>query len=128
MLGVGIGLTLTADCFSSVSRNNCFLGDQIRLSSATTLTLVPDELQELPDLTGKVIDNRFRLIKLLHSSAKAAVYAAQDQHLPQNLAVKVFSPQLSAISAYMEQFRREAEAAVCLRHDHIAFLYKLCNF
>ena len=58
-------------------------GAVIRLSSITSLTFIPGALEGLPDLTGQIIDNRFLLTKLLHLSAKAAVYAARDQRFPQ---------------------------------------------
>jgi serine/threonine-protein kinase len=95
-----------------------FLNDWIMLSSATVLSFVAD-VPKMPDLTGKLLDGRFALERLIHESIKAATYAASDRELPRELAVKVLSPVLARSASYREEFRRQASAAAGLRHAHI---------
>jgi serine/threonine protein kinase len=95
-------------------------GSVIRFSSSTALTFVSLELWELPDLTGCVIDGRYKLAELLRSSSKSSLYRAEDLRLPRNVAAKILSPALAGYPGYLEQFNREAEMAARLRHPHIA--------
>jgi serine/threonine protein kinase len=94
-------------------------GAVIRLGTATVLTFSADDVHELPDLTGQLIADRYRLTKVLRNGSKTALYEASDSHLPQLVAIKILSPSLAAYSGYLEHFNREAETAVHLRHPHI---------
>jgi hypothetical protein len=93
-------------------------GAIIRLGS-TALTFRLEGLSELPELTGQVIDGRFRLVRLIRSSVQAAVYEARDSRLPQAVAVKLLSPNLASYPGYLEEFTRDAQTAAALRHPHI---------
>ena len=94
-------------------------GAVIRLGGSTVLTFSSDEINELPDLTGQTITNRYQLTKLLRNGTKTALYEASDSHLPQKVAIKILSPSLALYGGYLEQFNREAQVAVALRHPHI---------
>ena len=100
-------------------KESLFFGATIRLSRSTVLTFSSDDVSELPDFTGQVIDKRFRLTKLIRASVKAAVYEASDNRLPQPAAVKLLSPSLVSYPGYLEQFNREAQTAATLHHPHI---------
>ncbi|MEM5785830.1 MAG: protein kinase, partial [Syntrophobacteraceae bacterium] len=103
-----------------VDREHSLLfGDSIRLSSNTTIAFTCDSLREFPDLTGKLLNNRYRLTKCLHASFNNAIYVAEDLKLPRDLAVKLLSPKLADYSEYMERFNREAQVAARLHHPHI---------
>lgn len=95
-------------------------GSVIRFSSSTALTFASLEVWELPDLTGSLIEGRFRLAELLRSSSKSALYRGEDLRLPRDVAVKILSPALAAYPGYLDEFNREAEMAARLRHAHIA--------
>ena len=96
------------------------VGATIRLSSSTVLTFASDRVAELPDLTGKIVDSRFRLVKLIRASTKAAVYEARDERLARSVAVKLLSPTLAEHHrGFLEQFNREAQTAAALQHSHI---------
>ena len=99
------------------------LGDNLRLSETTTLTLAMNAPLELPDLTGQRVAGRFRLSRILHQSAKAAVYAAQDEQIPKTWAIKVLSQQLVGFPGYREQLFREAETAAKLSHPFICKVF-----
>jgi serine/threonine protein kinase len=94
-------------------------GAVIRLGAATVLTFSSDEISELPDLIGQMIAGRYQLTKLLRNGTRTALYEASDSHLPQKVAVKILSPTLAGYAGYLEQFNREAQMAVGLRHPHI---------
>lgn len=94
-------------------------GGVIRLGNSTVLTFSSDDLQELPDFTGQVIDGRYTLTKILRNGTKSALYEAKDSRLPQLVAVKVLSPKLAEYPGYLDAFNREAETAARLRHPHI---------
>ena len=94
-------------------------GGVIRLGNSTVLTFSSDDLQELPDFTGQVIDGRYTLTRMLRNGTKTALYEAKDSRLPQLVAVKVLSPKLAEYPGYLDAFNREAETAARLRHPHI---------
>ena len=94
-------------------------GSIIRLGNSTALTFSSDEITELPDLTGQLVADRYKLTRVLRNGSKTALYEASDSHLPQLVAVKVLSPSLARYAGYLQQFNREAETAVRLRHPHI---------
>jgi serine/threonine protein kinase len=73
----------------------------------------------LPDLSGVVVAQRYRLQRLLRESAKAALYAARDGNVPRDVAMKLLSPELARYAGYREQFEREARTAAALQHPHI---------
>lgn len=94
-------------------------GAVIRLGRSTVLTFSLEDIHELPDLTGQVIADRYRLTRLLRNGSKTALYEASDSHLPQLVAIKILSPSLAIYTGYLEHFNREAETAAHLRHPHI---------
>lgn len=97
-----------------------FSGAVIRFSSSTAFTFVFNEASELPDLTGCLLENRYKLIEIIRSGSKSAIYRAEDTRLPRRLAIKLLSPTLATYRGYLEQFNREAEMAARLSHPHIA--------
>jgi hypothetical protein len=74
----------------------------------------------LPDtLVGTVLDGRYRLRAHLASGGMGAIFRAEHVYMRNELAVKVLRPELSALPDLAERFRREAEIAASLEHDHI---------
>jgi serine/threonine-protein kinase len=96
-----------------------YFGVQLRLSTKTSFVFTYEGCQELPDLSGCVIESRYELKRLIRTSAKAVLYAASDRKLPHEVAIKLLSPHVAAFSHYTEQFRREAALAAKLQHPHI---------
>ena len=94
-------------------------GARILLGSNTELVFGLGKSQEIPDLQGQLIGNRFTLVQMLHSSNKSVLYLARDENLSRQVVIKLLSPSLIRHAGYRDQFKREAHTASLLRHAHI---------
>jgi serine/threonine-protein kinase len=74
-------------------------------------------------LTGRLVGGRFRLGELIGQGAMAEVYAAIDQTLGRDVAVKVLRAQYAGDDDFVERFRREARVAASLNHPNLVNLY-----
>ena len=77
----------------------------------------------IADSVGRVLGDRYRLIRPLGVGASAHVYAAEDVRLRRRVAVKVLHPALAAEEAFLRRFRRESQAVAALRHPNILRVY-----
>jgi beta-lactam-binding protein with PASTA domain/tRNA A-37 threonylcarbamoyl transferase component Bud32 len=67
----------------------------------------------------RVFSNRYELTHLIARGGMAQVYRARDRQLDRPVALKVLFPELSVDRAFVERFRREAQAAANLSHPNI---------
>ena len=72
-----------------------------------------------PDLSGTVLGGRYRLRALLGRGGMGSVYAAVQEDLGRNVAVKILDPLLAGDPGQLERFRREALASAALGHPNI---------
>ena len=72
---------------------------------------------------GRVFANRYELRTEVGHGGMADVYLARDRLLNRRVAVKVLSPTFAADPAFVERFRREAQAAASLNHPNIVAVY-----
>ena len=72
-----------------------------------------------PDLTGTVLDGRYRVLSALGRGGMGSVYLAEDQRVSRKVVVKVPHPELLAIPGFRKRFARELESLVQLEHPHI---------
>ena len=72
-----------------------------------------------PVPTPRVFSNRYELTHLIARGGMAQVYRARDRLLDRPVALKVLFPELSVDRAFVERFRREAQAAANLSHPNI---------
>src|SRR5580700_4732116 len=72
-----------------------------------------------PVQTPRVFSNRYELTHLIARGGMAQVYRARDRQLDRPVALKVLFPELSVDRAFVERFRREAQAAANLSHPNI---------
>ncbi|HVA09364.1 MAG TPA: Stk1 family PASTA domain-containing Ser/Thr kinase [Acidimicrobiales bacterium] len=72
-----------------------------------------------PVETQRVFSNRYELTHLIARGGMAQVYRARDRQLDRPVALKVLFPELSVDRAFVERFRREAQAAANLSHPNI---------
>ncbi|MGA0442842.1 MAG: Stk1 family PASTA domain-containing Ser/Thr kinase [Candidatus Nanopelagicaceae bacterium] len=73
----------------------------------------------MSDLTGEVIDGRYKLNRIVASGGMATIYAALDLRLDRQVAVKIMHPHLAQDEKFVERFIREAKAAASLSHPNI---------
>ena len=72
-----------------------------------------------PDLTGQILDRRFRVERLLGKGGMGAVWRVQHVESLQALALKTIDPALAANPEAVDRFLREARAAGALRSRHV---------
>src|SRR5450755_2262332 len=72
-----------------------------------------------PSQTPRVFSERYELNHLIARGGMAEVYRARDRLLDRPVALKVLFPELSVDRAFVERFRREAQAAAKLSHPNI---------
>ena len=72
---------------------------------------------------AKTYGGRYAVIEHVGSGGMADVYRARDELLGREVAVKVLSERFSRDRAFVERFRREAQAAANLSHPNIVSLF-----
>lgn len=68
---------------------------------------------------GDIINETYRVEKLLGSGGMADVYVVTHLRMPRKLALKVMRIQSTARNDFLERFSREGEILATLRHPHI---------
>ncbi len=73
----------------------------------------------MSDLTGEIIDGRYKLTRLIASGGMASIYAGLDLRLDRHVAVKIMHPHLAQDEQFVNRFIREAKAAAALTHPNV---------
>src|SRR5687768_8251872 len=73
----------------------------------------------LSDVTGQVLDAKYRIERELGRGGMGTVYLATHLGTERPVAIKVISPQYMERPEFVERFRREARAAGRLRHPNV---------
>ncbi|MBI4469252.1 MAG: SUMF1/EgtB/PvdO family nonheme iron enzyme [Acidobacteria bacterium] len=68
------------------------------------------------DLSGRHLDNKYKIEKLLGEGGFGAVYLATHSTIGHSVAVKVLNPTLATDRASVERFKREAQSAALIHH------------
>src|SRR5687768_443405 len=68
---------------------------------------------------GEILDDKYRIEKLLGHGGMGAVYLATHLGTDRYVALKLISPQFMRNREFVERFRREARAAGRLRHPNV---------
>ena len=66
----------------------------------------------------------FRLQKVVGEGSSGSVYLSTDRSMERDVAVKVFKPELSSNSVFLEKFQREIKTIARLAHPNIVTAYK----
>src|SRR3954467_13517152 len=77
----------------------------------------------MSEQTEQVYNSRYELTRRLARGGMADVWLARDQLLDRPVAVKILFPEFAADPAFVERFRREAQAAANLSHPNIVSVY-----
>src|ERR1700683_2624125 len=69
---------------------------------------------------GQILDEKYRVLRLIGRGGMAEVYAAHHQILQQTVALKVLLPAVAAIPGAAARFLNEARSAARIRSEHVA--------
>src|SRR5436853_5949358 len=73
----------------------------------------------LQDYVDRVLDDKYRLERLLGQGGMGAVYLATHLGTERYVALKLIAPQFMRNEEFVERFKREARAAGRLRHPNV---------
>ncbi|MGA1362937.1 MAG: Stk1 family PASTA domain-containing Ser/Thr kinase [Ilumatobacteraceae bacterium] len=71
----------------------------------------------------QVVNDRYELVERIGRGGMAEVWRARDLLLDREVAIKMLFPENAADPAFVERFRREAQAAAGLNHQNIVGVY-----
>lgn len=75
------------------------------------------------DLSGKVLNGRYRIERLLARGGMASVFLAFDERLEREVAIKVIYQHLAEDDGFRYKFMREAKMAAKLSHPNIVNIF-----
>ncbi len=79
--------------------------------------------EENDKYVGRVIDNRYRIVKRIGSGGMAFVFKAEDTELNKTVAIKMLKKEKQNDPSYMKSFINEARAVAMLNHENIVHIY-----
>ncbi|RME50359.1 MAG: serine/threonine protein kinase [Deltaproteobacteria bacterium] len=84
-----------------------------------------DLLDPIDLAEGERIAGRFRILRKVGQGGLAAVYAAEDEVLHIDVALKVLLPHLTRRKVIVERFRREVAISRRIAHDNVVRIFDL---
>lgn len=76
-------------------------------------------------MQGKILNNRYKIIKEIGRGGMAIVYSARDTLLERTVALKMLRPEYNSDSEFIEKFRQEARAVAKLSHPNVVSIYDI---
>jgi serine/threonine-protein kinase len=86
---------------------------------------MPRDTLALEAMAGTVLEEKYRLLRVIGSGAMAHVYEAEQLRLGRSVAVKIMRTGLMADKRSLERFRTEGLAASRINHPHAIAIYDL---
>jgi serine/threonine protein kinase len=83
----------------------------------------PNAAAAQPDMIGKTIAGRYRIISKLGEGGMGAVYRGEQTSLKRAVAIKLLRPELSGNQMILRRFNAEAEAVAKLSHPNTVIVY-----
>ncbi len=80
-------------------------------------------MEDREKYVGQLIDNRYRIEKVIGSGGMAVVFKAEDTELNKTVAVKMLKEEKQDDPSYMKSFINEARAVAMLNHENIVHIY-----
>ena len=77
----------------------------------------------MPDLTGRIIGERYRIEQIVARGGMATVYLALDLRLERKVALKIIHPHLANDASFRDKFIREARIAAKLSHPNLVNVF-----
>jgi serine/threonine protein kinase len=82
--------------------------------------LVPDtHAKAKTDLVGRIIADRYRILRLLGEGGMGQVYEAQHVNINKRFAIKLLRPEIVSNAEAVARFRQEAWSASSIGHENI---------
>ena len=79
------------------------------------------------DIEGRLLGNRYEIIKKIGNGGMAMVYKAKDQVLNRYVAVKILRDEFTTDTEFIKRFEAEAQAAASISHPNIVSVYDVGN-
>jgi serine/threonine-protein kinase len=80
-----------------------------------------------PDLTGRCLDGRYELHRLLGEGTFGRVYRGRDRRLARAVAVKVIKPWWAEDPDWVRRFEREAQLMASVSDPRIVQIFDVCH-
>ncbi|MFM8662448.1 MAG: protein kinase domain-containing protein, partial [Acidimicrobiaceae bacterium] len=77
----------------------------------------------MSDNSRTIVNDRYEIGKRIGRGGMAEIFQARDILLDRPVAMKVLFPEFATDPAFVERFRREAQAAANLNHPNIVAVY-----
>ena len=74
-------------------------------------------------MSTRVLAGRYELLERIGSGGMAVVYKARDRMLNRYVAIKILKPEYTKDIKFIENFRRESQAAAGLSHPNVVVVY-----
>jgi len=78
-------------------------------------------------MLGKVLNDRYKLIKKLGKGGMALVFEAQDLLLDRQVAIKMLRPEYVSDKDFVKKFRHEAKAVARISHPNVVSIYDIAR-
>ncbi len=79
----------------------------------------PITVQDVDRALGHVIEDRYKLVRVIGRGGFGTVYRAEHQRLPRDFAVKILHAARAVDERQVERFRQEVRAAAVVRHPYV---------
>lgn len=80
------------------------------------------------DLTGLILNDRYRVLEKTGVGGMAIVYKAHDNVLDRDVAIKVLRDSLEKESSVLTNFIKEARSSASLVHPNVVSVYDVCEY
>ena len=77
----------------------------------------------MTETNSTIINDRYEIGRRIGRGGMAEIFQARDILLDRPVAIKVLFPEFATDPAFVERFRREAQAAANLNHPNIVGVY-----
>ena len=74
-------------------------------------------------MSNRVLAGRYELIEKIGEGGMAVVYKAKDKLLNRYIAIKILRPEFTKDAQFVENFKKESQAAAALTHPNIVSVY-----
>ena len=74
-------------------------------------------------MSSRLLAGRYELLEKIGDGGMAVVYKAKDKLLNRYIAIKILRPEFTKDPTFVENFKRESQAAAGLQHQNIVGVY-----